>query len=207
MSLSLSVCLSVPICLSVSVSMPISFWAHLAPWSGSTQLHHNLLPAPTPPGQPFDPSLLLAQATSNVACSLTFGLRFPYENKEFQAVVRAASGVLLGTSSPWGQVSEWGPSPAIFSKDSCLPLPGNPQSTPSTCPCALMQGQAPMRTAAFSHRPTRCFPGSCGPFQAPVHSSSATWAPWPPLPLNRCSGTGRVWTPQALHAMLWIPSC
>lgn len=57
-------------------------------------------------GQPFDPSLLLAQATSNVACSLTFGLRFPYEDKEFQAVVRAANGILLGISSPWGQAYE-----------------------------------------------------------------------------------------------------
>lgn len=58
-------------------------------------------------GQPFDPSLLLAQATSNVVCSLTFGLRFPYDDQDFQAVVRAAGGILLGISSPWGQVSEW----------------------------------------------------------------------------------------------------
>lgn len=64
-----------------------------------------LLIASSPPGQPFDPSLLLAQATSNVVCSLTVGLRFPYEDDEFQAVVRAAGGILLGISSPWGQVS------------------------------------------------------------------------------------------------------
>ncbi|XP_053461157.1 cytochrome P450 2S1 isoform X2 [Nycticebus coucang] len=57
-------------------------------------------------GRPFDPSLLLAQATSNVACSLVFGLRFPFEDEEFQAVVRAAGGVLLGVSSPWGQTYE-----------------------------------------------------------------------------------------------------
>ncbi|XP_016064634.1 PREDICTED: cytochrome P450 2S1 [Miniopterus natalensis] len=57
-------------------------------------------------GQPFDPSLLLAQATSNVICSLTLGLRFPYEDEEFQAVVRAAGGILLGISSPWGQAYE-----------------------------------------------------------------------------------------------------
>ncbi|XP_036264048.1 cytochrome P450 2S1 [Pipistrellus kuhlii] len=57
-------------------------------------------------GQPFDPSLLLAQATSNVVCSLTVGLRFPYEDKEFQAVVQAAGGILLGISSPWGQAYE-----------------------------------------------------------------------------------------------------
>ncbi|XP_012862038.1 cytochrome P450 2S1 [Echinops telfairi] len=57
-------------------------------------------------GQPFDPSLLLAQATSNVICSLVFGVRFPYTDKEFQAVVRAASGMLLEISSPWGQCHE-----------------------------------------------------------------------------------------------------
>ncbi|XP_058136272.1 cytochrome P450 2S1 [Dasypus novemcinctus] len=57
-------------------------------------------------GRPFDPSLLLAQATSNIVCSLVFGLRFPYEDEEFQAVVRAASGTLLEMSSPWGQTFE-----------------------------------------------------------------------------------------------------
>ncbi|KAK1330173.1 hypothetical protein QTO34_010359 [Cnephaeus nilssonii] len=57
-------------------------------------------------GQPFDPSLLLAQATSNIVCSLTVGRRFPYEDKEFQAVVQAAGGILLGISSPWGQTYE-----------------------------------------------------------------------------------------------------
>ncbi|XP_054436802.1 cytochrome P450 2S1 [Pteronotus mesoamericanus] len=57
-------------------------------------------------GQPFDPSLLLAQATSNVICSLTVGLRFPYEDEEFKAVVQAAGGILLGVSSPWGQAYE-----------------------------------------------------------------------------------------------------
>ncbi|XP_048646817.1 cytochrome P450 2S1 [Marmota marmota marmota] len=57
-------------------------------------------------GRPFDPSLLLAQATSNVICSLTFGLRFPYKDKEFQAIIQAAGDTLLGISSPWGQTYE-----------------------------------------------------------------------------------------------------
>ncbi|XP_004441671.1 PREDICTED: cytochrome P450 2S1 [Ceratotherium simum simum] len=68
-------------------------------------------------GRAFDPSLLLAQATSNMVCSLTFGLRFPYEDKEFQALVRAAGGTLLGISSPWGQTYE------MFSR-LLQPLPG-----------------------------------------------------------------------------------
>lgn len=67
--------------------------------------HGTSSPLPPPSGQPFDPSLLLAQATSNIICSLTFGLRFPYEDEEFQAVVQAAGSTLLGISSPWGQVN------------------------------------------------------------------------------------------------------
>ncbi|TKC36756.1 hypothetical protein EI555_011291 [Monodon monoceros] len=54
-------------------------------------------------GWPFDPSLLLAQATSNIVCSLVFRLRFPYDDEEFQALVRAASGIVVGVSSPWAQ--------------------------------------------------------------------------------------------------------
>ncbi|XP_057567945.1 cytochrome P450 2S1 isoform X3 [Hippopotamus amphibius kiboko] len=57
-------------------------------------------------GQPFDPSLLLAQATSNIICSLVFGLRFPYDDEAFQAVVRAAGGIIVGVSSPWAQTYE-----------------------------------------------------------------------------------------------------
>ncbi|XP_042523923.1 cytochrome P450 2S1 [Dipodomys spectabilis] len=60
-------------------------------------------------GQPFDPSLLLAQATANITCSLIFGLRFPYEDEEFRAVVQAADGTLRGVSSPWGQAYEMFP--------------------------------------------------------------------------------------------------
>ncbi|XP_055407373.1 cytochrome P450 2S1 isoform X5 [Bubalus kerabau] len=57
-------------------------------------------------GRPFDPSLLLAQATCNIICSLVFDLRLPYDNEEFQAVVRAAGGIAVGVSSPWGQTYE-----------------------------------------------------------------------------------------------------
>ncbi|XP_012790981.1 cytochrome P450 2S1 [Sorex araneus] len=57
-------------------------------------------------GQAFDPSLLLAQATSNVMCSLLFGRRFPYEDEEFRGAVQAAKGILLEVCSPWGQTYE-----------------------------------------------------------------------------------------------------
>ncbi|XP_059759508.1 cytochrome P450 2S1 isoform X1 [Balaenoptera ricei] len=57
-------------------------------------------------GSPFEPSLLLAQATSNIICSLVFRLRFPYDNEEFKAMVRAAGGIVVGVSSPWAQTYE-----------------------------------------------------------------------------------------------------
>eukprot|EP00069_Balaena_mysticetus_P018142 bmy_11305T0 len=57
-------------------------------------------------GSPFEPSLLLAQATSNIICSLIFRLRFPYDNEEFKAMVRAAGGIVVGVSSPWAQTYE-----------------------------------------------------------------------------------------------------
>jgi hypothetical protein len=80
------------------------------------------------PGRPFNPSMLLAQATSNVVCSLVFGIRLPYDDKEFQAVIQAASGTLLGISSPWGQVSDGSLlKPRNFLSNtlgmSCLPVP------------------------------------------------------------------------------------
>lgn len=83
---------------------------------------------PCLPGRPFNPSMLLAQATSNVVCSLIFGIRLPYEDKEFQAVIRAASGTLLGISSPWGQVNGGSfPQPRCFLSSTlgtnCLPAP------------------------------------------------------------------------------------
>lgn len=73
---------------------------------------------PRPAGHPFDPSLLLAQATSNIVCLLLFDLRFSYEDKEFQAVIQAAGGTLLGISSTYGQVNGWDPSLATFLKSS-----------------------------------------------------------------------------------------
>lgn len=149
-SLSLCPCLFLCPCLSVSVSMPFSLWLFLAPKeSVLSDSITTLLLASSPPGQPFDPSLLLAQATSNVACSLTVGLRFPYEDEEFQAVVQAAGGILLGISSPWGQVSGETPSPTTFPKRSCLPLRGNPPEHPIHLPLRLGAGSGPMERAAL----------------------------------------------------------
>ncbi|XP_057567944.1 cytochrome P450 2S1 isoform X2 [Hippopotamus amphibius kiboko] len=62
-------------------------------------------------GQPFDPSLLLAQATSNIICSLVFGLRFPYDDEAFQAVVRAAGGIIVGTYEMFSRLLQHLPGP------------------------------------------------------------------------------------------------
>lgn len=104
--------------------------------------------APSPPGQPFDPSLLLAQATSNVVCSLTVGLRFPYEDKEFQAVVQAAGGLLLGISSPWGQVSSETPLQPLSPNVPALLFQVTPRA-PTHLPLHLDAGPRPMETAAL----------------------------------------------------------
>ena len=131
LSLSVSVgCLCLPLCLFLVVSGPSSICGPALPKPVPLCLSPPRPPhCPPSPGQPFDPSLLLAQATCNITCSLVFDLRLPYDSEEFQAVVRAAGGIAVGLSSPWGQVSGWDPSPATFPKG----LPGNPRAP---CPPA-----------------------------------------------------------------------
>lgn len=166
LSLSLFPCLS--LCPGLSVSAFLFVVAAMES-ALSDSITEPLL-ASSPPGQPFDPSLLLAQATSNVVCSLTVGLRFPYEDDEFQAVVRAAGGILQGISSPWGQVRGWDPSPALL-QGSCLPLPEHPIHQ------HLGPGAGPGRPGSSCPSPyssTRCSPGSCSPFRVPAPSSWAT---------------------------------
>lgn len=132
---SLSICLF-PVCFSIFLSPPVSLDACLLLVEAGPSPARPA-PRPLPPGRPFDPSLLLAQATSNIICSLTFGLRFPYEDEDFQALVRAAGGTVLGVSSPWGQVSGRTPLQP--------PFPGNPPEHPFT----LVQGQAPWEQLPF----------------------------------------------------------
>ena len=109
LSLSVSVgCLCLPLCLFLVVSGPSSICGPALPKPVPLCLSPPRPPhCPPSPGQPFDPSLLLAQATCNITCSLVFDLRLPYDSEEFQAVVRAAGGIAVGLSSPWGQVSGW----------------------------------------------------------------------------------------------------
>ncbi|KAF3818128.1 hypothetical protein GH733_012436 [Mirounga leonina] len=66
-------------------------------------------------GQQGGDGPLLAQATSNIICSLTFSLRFPYDD-EFQTMVPAAGDTMLGVSSLWGQ-EEQDPSTELTDKN------------------------------------------------------------------------------------------
>ncbi|KAK2881632.1 hypothetical protein QQF64_008056 [Cirrhinus molitorella] len=53
---------------------------------------------------PVDPIFFLSRAVSNVICSLVFGQRFDYEDKNFLHLLQVLSKVLRFGSSPWGQL-------------------------------------------------------------------------------------------------------
>ncbi|XP_073494056.1 cytochrome P450 2G1-like isoform X3 [Phyllobates terribilis] len=53
--------------------------------------------------QPLDPTFYFAKAVSNVICSVVFGDRFEYEDKEFLKLLGLLTEVFKGFSSFWGQ--------------------------------------------------------------------------------------------------------
>uniref|UniRef100_A0A9J8D1T1 Cytochrome P450, family 2, subfamily Y, polypeptide 3 n=1 Tax=Cyprinus carpio carpio TaxID=630221 RepID=A0A9J8D1T1_CYPCA len=53
---------------------------------------------------PVDPIFFLSRAVSNVICSLVFGQRFDYEDKNFLGLLQILSRLLRFGSSPWGQL-------------------------------------------------------------------------------------------------------
>uniref|UniRef100_A0A8C2E8M3 Cytochrome P450, family 2, subfamily Y, polypeptide 3 n=1 Tax=Cyprinus carpio TaxID=7962 RepID=A0A8C2E8M3_CYPCA len=53
---------------------------------------------------PVDPAFFLSRAVSNVICSLVFGQRFDYEDKNFLHLLQIISRLLRFISSPWGQL-------------------------------------------------------------------------------------------------------
>lgn len=61
----------------------------------------------SPAATPVDPAFFLSRAVSNVICSLVFGQRFDYEDKNFLHLLQIISRLLRFISSPWGQVSRW----------------------------------------------------------------------------------------------------
>ncbi|XP_072130572.1 cytochrome P450 2C44-like isoform X2 [Mobula birostris] len=55
-------------------------------------------------GQPFNPNFLLRGATSNIICSITFGKRFDYEDKQFLWLMELVAESARTFSSPWIQL-------------------------------------------------------------------------------------------------------
>ncbi|XP_075179737.1 cytochrome P450 2C16-like isoform X4 [Anomaloglossus baeobatrachus] len=53
--------------------------------------------------QPLDPTFYFAKAVSNVICSVVFGDRFEYEDKEFLRLLGLLNEVFKGFSNVWGQ--------------------------------------------------------------------------------------------------------
>ncbi|XP_010216951.1 PREDICTED: cytochrome P450 2G1-like, partial [Tinamus guttatus] len=53
--------------------------------------------------KPFDPTYLLSQAVSNVICSIVFGNRFDYEDKEFQEMLQLMNEIFREISTPRAQ--------------------------------------------------------------------------------------------------------
>ncbi|XP_077141732.1 cytochrome P450 2A3-like [Ranitomeya variabilis] len=55
-------------------------------------------------GQPLDPTFYFSKAVSNVICSVVFGHRFEYEDKEFLKLLGLLSLTIQGFSTIWGQL-------------------------------------------------------------------------------------------------------
>uniref|UniRef100_A0A8D0HEG3 Cytochrome P450 family 2 subfamily G member 57 n=1 Tax=Sphenodon punctatus TaxID=8508 RepID=A0A8D0HEG3_SPHPU len=53
--------------------------------------------------QPFNPTFCLSRATSNIICSIIFGDRFDYEDKEFLALMQLTKKSFVEISTPWAQ--------------------------------------------------------------------------------------------------------
>ncbi|XP_040179133.1 cytochrome P450 2G1-like [Rana temporaria] len=54
----------------------------------------------------IDPTNLLVQAVSNVICSIVFGNRFEYEDKNFQQLLNLFASTFKDMSGSWGQLQE-----------------------------------------------------------------------------------------------------
>uniref|UniRef100_A0A8C8RRW4 Cytochrome P450 2G1 n=1 Tax=Pelusios castaneus TaxID=367368 RepID=A0A8C8RRW4_9SAUR len=53
--------------------------------------------------EPFDPTYFLSRAVSNIICSIVFGNRFDYEDKEFLSLLQMMNESFREISSPWSQ--------------------------------------------------------------------------------------------------------
>ncbi|XP_053328566.1 cytochrome P450 2C15-like [Spea bombifrons] len=71
-------------------------------------------------GQPLNPTYYFSRAVSNVICSVVFGNRFEYEDKNFLRLLGFFNEIFRGLSSVWGQM--YNVYPKVFGK---LPGPHN----------------------------------------------------------------------------------
>ncbi|XP_072919910.1 cytochrome P450 2C38-like isoform X4 [Hemitrygon akajei] len=55
-------------------------------------------------GEPFNPNFLLRGAASNIICSITFGKRFDYEDKQFLWLTELVAENARSLTSPWIQL-------------------------------------------------------------------------------------------------------
>ncbi|XP_067416388.1 cytochrome P450 2F3-like isoform X1 [Emydura macquarii macquarii] len=69
---------------------------------------------------PFDPTFLISRAVANVICSIVFGDRFDYEDRNFLTLVGLINQIFHLLSSPWGQMYNLFPGPMFY-----LPGPHN----------------------------------------------------------------------------------
>ncbi|KAH0631504.1 hypothetical protein JD844_005848 [Phrynosoma platyrhinos] len=53
--------------------------------------------------KPFDPTYFLSRAVSNIICSIVFGNRFDYEDKDFQALMEMLNNSFREMSTAWAQ--------------------------------------------------------------------------------------------------------
>lgn len=63
------------------------------------------LPHPRSTGHTFDPTFYLSNAVSNVICSIVFGNRFEYDDKDFVTLLGLINKLFQLVFSPWAQVS------------------------------------------------------------------------------------------------------
>uniref|UniRef100_A0ACB8FTA8 Cytochrome P450 2G1 n=1 Tax=Sphaerodactylus townsendi TaxID=933632 RepID=A0ACB8FTA8_9SAUR len=53
--------------------------------------------------KPFEPTYFLSRAVSNIICSIVFGNRFDYQDKEFQALMEMINNSFQEMSTAWAQ--------------------------------------------------------------------------------------------------------
>ncbi|XP_053123276.1 cytochrome P450 2G1-like isoform X2 [Hemicordylus capensis] len=57
-------------------------------------------------GLPFDPTFFLSRSISNVICSIVFGQRFDYEDRDFLSLLAKINENFVVMSATWGQLYE-----------------------------------------------------------------------------------------------------